>query len=212
VLRACSGIFYASNCVYANNSGNLGISESLIVINTLAVKRAELRGGAWSTAGKQVEKFLMLTLCKLYSVSDENYESRFIRDRSKGVDREIDFYLKDSERKYRCEVKLMGQGNPESADAIFARETNVFVADKLSTQNKNQAEQLNVHWVELHSTEGYKRFKNILEKLKIPHKDFNGSIDSALDILFAVGFNTPPLAAVRFGNTNDKMVVNPIVK
>jgi hypothetical protein len=36
-------------------------------------------------------------------------------------------------------------------------------------------------------------------------------------MLFAVGFNTPPqtclpqicaLAAVRFGNTNDKMVVN----
>jgi hypothetical protein len=26
--------------------------------------------------------------------------------------------------------------------------------------------------------------------------------------LFAVGFNTPLLAAVRFGNTNDKAVVN----
>jgi hypothetical protein len=30
--------------------------------------------------------------------------------------------------------------------------------------------------------------------------------------LFAVGFNTPPLAAVRFGNNNDKMVVNPTIK
>lgn len=45
---------------------DLNISESLIVINTLAVKRAALRGGAWSTAGK----LLMLTLCKLYSVNE----------------------------------------------------------------------------------------------------------------------------------------------
>jgi hypothetical protein len=162
-------------------SVKLNISESLIVINTLAVKRAALRGGAWSTAGKQAEKFLMLTLCKLYSVSDKNYEAKFTRDNSKDVDREIDFYLKDDTRKYRCEVKLMGQGNPESADAIFARETNVFVADKLSIQNKNQADQLNVYWVELHSNEGYKRFKNILEQLKIPHKNLDGDINSVLD-------------------------------
>jgi len=78
----------------------------------------------------------------------------------------------------------MGQGNPESADAIFARETNVFVADKLSTQNKNQAEQLNIHWVELHSKDGYKRFKNVLEELKIPHEDFSNNIDSALEVIF----------------------------
>lgn len=162
----------------------LNISESLIVINTLAVKRAALRGGAWSTAGKQVEKYLMLTLCKLYSVSDKNYETKFIRDRSKGFDREIDFYLKNDTKKYRCEVKLMGQGNPESADAIFARETNVFVADKLSDQNKNQFEQSNINWVELHSKDGYKRFKNILEKLKIPHENILDNIDSMLEVIF----------------------------
>ena len=34
-------------------SVDLNVSESLIVINTLAVKRAELRGGLWSTAGKR---------------------------------------------------------------------------------------------------------------------------------------------------------------
>ena len=43
-------------------SVDLNVSESLIVINTLAVKRAALRGGLWSTAGKSVEKYLMLTL------------------------------------------------------------------------------------------------------------------------------------------------------
>ncbi|MDR2658986.1 MAG: CfrBI family restriction endonuclease [Spirochaetaceae bacterium] len=167
-------------------SVKLNISESLIVINTLAVKRAALRGGAWSTAGKQVEKFLLLTLCKLYSVSDNNYDSQFRRDRSKDVDREIDFYLKDNDKKYRCEVKLMGQGNPESADAIFARGTNIFVADKLSNQNKKQAEELKTYWVELHSKDGdgYKRFKNVLEALKIPHSDFNGNIDASLNTIF----------------------------
>ncbi|VBB45092.1 hypothetical protein TRIP_D300068 [uncultured Paludibacter sp.] len=36
-------------------SVDLNVSESLIVINTLAVKRAELRGGLWSIAGKRVE-------------------------------------------------------------------------------------------------------------------------------------------------------------
>jgi len=37
-------------------SVELNINESLIVINTLAVKRSALRGGLWSTAGKKVEK------------------------------------------------------------------------------------------------------------------------------------------------------------
>lgn len=43
-------------------SVELNINESLIVINTLAVKRAALRGGLWSTAGKKVEKPIMQTL------------------------------------------------------------------------------------------------------------------------------------------------------
>jgi len=37
-------------------SVDLNVAESLIVINTLAVKRSALRGGLWSTAGKRVEK------------------------------------------------------------------------------------------------------------------------------------------------------------
>jgi len=43
-------------------SADLNVSESLIVINTLAVKRAEVRGGLWSTAGKRVEVPLMKAL------------------------------------------------------------------------------------------------------------------------------------------------------
>jgi hypothetical protein len=69
-------------------SVDLNVSESLIVVNTLAVKRAELRGGLWSTAGKRVERPLVETLCKLYSVSEKNYKAKFKKDNSKGFDRD----------------------------------------------------------------------------------------------------------------------------
>jgi hypothetical protein len=161
----------------------------LIVINTLAVKRAALRGGLWSTAGKSAEKYLMMTLCKLYQVPDNYYDaSHFVKDKGKKVDREIDFYLLNKGKEYLCEVKLMGKGNPESADAIIARDTNVFVADTLSLQNKNQCDQLGVNWVALRDKDGYQRFKLALEKLCIPHKDYNGNLDvdllKILDDLF----------------------------
>ncbi|MDR0978113.1 MAG: CfrBI family restriction endonuclease [Endomicrobium sp.] len=77
-----------------NVSVDLNISESLIVMNTLAVKRAQLRGGLWSTTGKNVEKYLMLALCKLYNVNKQYYDaSHFTKDIHKDVDREVDFYF-----------------------------------------------------------------------------------------------------------------------
>jgi hypothetical protein len=165
-------------------SADLNVSESLIVINTLAVKRAALRGGLWSTAGKSAEKYLMLTLCKLYKVDEKYYDAvHFVKDGSKKVDREIDFYLLNKGEKYLCEIKLMGKGNPESADAIIARDSNVFVADTLSQQNKNQCDQLGIHWVALRDTNGYKRFKLVLEKLDIPHTDYTGNLDVDLPII-----------------------------
>jgi hypothetical protein len=165
-------------------SVDLNVSESLIVINTLAVKRAALRGGLWSTAGKSAEKYLMLTLCKLYQVAENNYDaSHFVKDKGKKVDREIDFYLLNNDKEYLCEVKLMGKGNPESADAIIARDTNVFVADTLSQQNKNQCDQLSVNWIALRDKDGYKKFGEILKKLSIPYTDYKGDLDVDLPIL-----------------------------
>lgn len=165
-------------------SVDLNVSESLIVINTLAVKRAELRGGLWSTAGKRVENPLMKTLCKLYNVDEVNYKAKFLKDNSKGFDREIDFYLIKDGIEYLCEVKLMGSGNPESADAVIARSTNLFVADKLSIQNKSQLDHLGINWVEMRSENGFKRFKLALEKLQIPHKDISDNFDERLDQIF----------------------------
>jgi hypothetical protein len=171
-------------------SVDLNVSESLIVVNALAVKRAQLRGGFWSTAGKIAEKYLMLTLCELYKVDKKYYNaSHFVKDKSKKVDREIDFYLLNNDKKYLCEVKLMGKGNPESADAIIARNSDVFVADTLSQQNKNQCEKLNINWVALREPEGFRRFKLVLEKLNIPHADFKGNLDETLNAILSKLFD-----------------------
>lgn len=171
-------------------SVDLNVSESLVVINTLAVKRAALRGGLWSTAGKSVEKYLMLTLCKLYQVPESNYDAKhFVKDKGKKVDREIDFYLLERDNKYLCEVKLMGKGNPESADAIIARGTNIFVADTLSQQNKNQCDELGIHWIALRDANGFRKFKSILEKLQIPYKDYKGNLDEDLPNILNTLFN-----------------------
>lgn len=167
-------------------SVDLNVSESLIVINTLAVKRAELRGGLWSTAGKRVEKPLMQTLCKLYGVSDKNYAIKVKSQKTDKADfeREIDFYLVDDGHQYKCEVKLMGRGNPESADAVIARDSKVFVADKLSETNKKQLDSLKVEWVELRSKDGFQRFQKVLENLKISHSKFIKNIDKELELIF----------------------------
>jgi len=166
-------------------SVDLNISESLIVINTLAVKRAALRGGLWSTAGKRAEKYLMLTLCQLFDIPS-NYYNQVQNPKSM---REVDFYLKNKDKNYRCEVKLMGTGNPESADAVIARNSDLFVADTLSELNKRQLNQLNVEWIELRNENGYKKFPSILEKFNIPYTDFHENLDEKLNHIFEEVFN-----------------------
>src|SRR3989339_1087461 len=167
-------------------SVDLNVSESLIVINTLAVKRAAIRGGSWSTAGKRVEKPLMQTLCKLYGVSDKNYalkiDGRELKEDE--FEREIDFYLIEGKNQYKCEVKLMGIGNPESADAVIARDSKVFVADKLSDTNKKQLASLNMEWVELRSQDGFKKFDILLKNLNIPHIKLSSDFDKKLETVF----------------------------
>lgn len=171
-------------------SVDLNVSESLIVINTLAVKRSALRGGLWSTAGKRVEKPLMQTICKLYSVPDDCFEMKMqTADTAQTFQREIDFYLINKNQKYKCEVKLMGRGNPESADAVIARDSSIFVADKLSDTNKAQLDSLNIKWVELRDKIGFRKFKDILKSLKIPYRELNkNNLDSQIDKIFKAIF------------------------
>lgn len=164
-------------------SVDLNVSETLIVINTLAVKRSALRGWLWSTAWKRVEKPLMQVLCQLYGVSSENYRIQIVwgwRSTDGDFEREIDFFLCNNGNNYKCEVKLMWKGNPESADAVIARDSTVFVADKLSDTNKMQLDSLSVLWVELRSDNWFRRFKKILETLNIPHTEYSWVIDDDL--------------------------------
>jgi hypothetical protein len=159
-------------------SVELDLGENLIVINTLAVKRSALRGGIWSSAGKQVEKPLMSALCMLLRVPQEHYDQSTLPAHV----REVDFYLiPQPDRPKRCEVKLMGKGNPESADVVVARESRVFVADKLSDLNKRQLNERNVLWVELRDSDALTQFSHVLSALDIPHTPFRGAMDAAMD-------------------------------
>ena len=170
-------------------SVDLTIEESLIVINALAVQRAKIRGGIWSSVGKRVEKPLMLTLCAIYEIPKENY---FLKDTSilDISTRESDFFFKNNNRKYRCEIKLMGRGNPESGDAAFARDCDVLIADTMSIKLKNQLEKSNIEWIELKSLDKFKKIEEILQKFFIPHKKISTAketrqvIDNALDKIF----------------------------
>jgi hypothetical protein len=151
----------------------LNLNESLVVITSLAVKRAAITGGAYSAIGKNVEGPLMLTLCKLFQVPEKNYALTLEGggQASNGdFEREIDFFFLENENVHKCEVKLMGKGNPEVADAVIARESKVFVADKLSDTNISQLDSLNVYWTYLRSENGYLRFAKTLSGLGIKHK------------------------------------------
>ena len=162
-------------------SVDLNINESLIVINTLAVKRAALRGGFYSATGLRTEKPLMRTLCALFSVPSEYFEESIVTTSASGIEREADFnFVRDAER-YRCEIKLMGKGNPESADAAYARDAQVFVADTISELGKAQFNESGIYWVELRDEDGYQRFGDVLTALSIPHQPFEGDVQEALD-------------------------------
>ena len=167
----------------------LNAHESLVVLNTLAVKRAQLRGGLWSTAGKQAEKPLMLTLCELFKI-----ESKYFRVKTEGgqnttdYDREIDFFFVDNKAiEQKVEVKLMGQGNPESADAVIARHSKVFAGDSLSDSNIKQFNTLGIKWIELRSKNRFDQFKNIMKDFGIPYSDYtptNNDILRSINLVF----------------------------
>ncbi|EAJ4502364.1 CfrBI family restriction endonuclease [Campylobacter upsaliensis] len=157
---------------YKNIAVELNLSESLLVINALATKKIALRGGAWSSIGKRVEKPLMLTLCEKCGVKQEFINAEvFSKNKDLDFDRKVDFklYNVDKSKEYRVEVKLMGKGNPESADAVIARDSHIFIADTLSEQNKKQLKALGIEFLELKNNERILLdFMNILKNLQIP--------------------------------------------
>ena len=150
-------------------SVRLNLNETVVVINALAVRRAGLRGGAWSSIGKNVEGPLMETICRAFRVPEERFTHSVESDKAL---REVDFNLfTPGGERVKCEVKLMGQGNPESADAVVARGSQVFVASSLSDLNKRQLDQLGVHWTELQRERGFLRFAQTLRAFGVPFED-----------------------------------------
>lgn len=163
-------------------SVRLSLAESLIVINALATKKLQIRGGAWSAIGKRVEKPLVDELCRRAGVPEEYIDRKpFRRDKSLPYDRETDYRLLDMAGKIcRVEVKLMGRGNPESADVTIARDTDILIADTLSTQSQSQLISRGTQFLTLHNNPTILQdFSNILDSLNIPHKNKNGPIPSA---------------------------------
>jgi len=166
-------------------SVELNLSETLIVVNALAVKRAALRGGAWSTAGKRVEKMLFQTLCLLYHVPKANLELTGFSD----MDHELDFVLIAQDgRRLSGEIKLMGRGNPESISAALAHQNDVFIADTLSDLNQRQLDERGIAWIELRSPQGFRKFFDVLGRLNVPCSDFAGELDARLTEIFVTLF------------------------
>ena len=151
----------------------LSLTESLIVINALATKKLQIRGGAWSAIGKRVEKPLVDELCRLAGVPEENINREiFKKDKNLPYDREVDYKLISVTGKvYRVEVKLMGRGNPESADATIARNSDIFIADTLSEQNRAQLASTGTEYLMLRNNKNIMPdFTKILDRLDIPHR------------------------------------------
>ena len=188
-------------------SFDLNLNESLILFNTLALKRSTLQDRLWNETGKQIKKPLMIALCALFKVPKKYYDQTNLPE----SEREADFYLFDETgRDYPCEVKLMGKGNPESADAVFARGGSVLVANKLSDTNKQQMDSEGILWVELQTGNGYKRFEEVLQTLSIPYKPFNGDLQGTLDKILPVILSddvqdsvTPEVVLIESEQSND---------
>ncbi len=148
---------------FGDVSIRLDLNESLVVINGLMAQRI----GVWNAASKQVKCPLMETLCRLFEVESRFYDRALADDDSL---REVDYYLLPPHRdRAKCEVKLMGRGNPESADVIHARDTDVFIASTLSDTNRRQLNDAGVFWTELQVSKGFLRFQKTLYELGIPH-------------------------------------------
>ena len=56
-------------------------------------------------------------------------------------------------------------------------------ADKLSDKNKEQANRLGVQWIELRTEDGYKRFKNVLQTLNVPHSELTEELTARLETI-----------------------------
>ncbi len=154
-------------------------SESLLIFNSLAVKRAQISGGNWSSVGMQVETPLLQTLCLLYGI-DGRYHRKAMKKDSRY---QVDYMLQRRGVEYRCEVKLNGRGNPESVTSAIARDPRILLADWISDQNREKLNASDIAWIDFSDQRGFRRFADVLDKFQIPHSEPQGldRLDSILD-------------------------------
>ena len=151
-----------------NNEYVFNAKDFLKMILSTSTNHAKLKGGFASSFGKQVEKPLIKTICKIFGVSENNYEENDQQDDG-SYSRETDFYIIDDDNnKFKVEFKMMGRGNPEGADSLYARDTSIFMGDTLSETVKKQCEDNGVYWIELRNN-GWNKFGEVLESLNIKY-------------------------------------------
>lgn len=158
-------------------------NESYNIINVLSTRKASIRGGIYSTAGKRVEKPLLTTLCRLLQVPEENYNQQSDMIPETPL-REVDYWIMDDQIAHKCEVKLMGGGNPENADVLFARDTEIFVADRLSNINKQQLDEAGIKWTAMDDGGTLEQFADTLDHFGIQNTRFSGDLNMELERIF----------------------------
>lgn len=153
--------------------------ESILIINSLAVKRAQISGGNWSSVGMSVESPLLQCLCLLFDVDPRYHRGGVKKDNRY----QVDYMLQRSGVEYRCEVKLNGRGNPESVTSAIARDPRILLADWVSKQNEEKLNASAIAWVNFSETLGYRRFGDVLDRYAIPHTtpDDLSRLDDILD-------------------------------
>jgi len=86
---------------FNNVTVKLNLNESLVIINALAIRRSQIRGGKWSAVGKNIQTPLPETMCVIYAIPKGHYGA----GTRMGL-REVDFTLWNKHGKeIKCEVK-----------------------------------------------------------------------------------------------------------
>ena len=134
--------------------------ESLLLVNSLAVKRDQIRAGYWASVGNGAEEPLMRTLSTLYGLQDEQFRSGLKKDGRY----QVDFLIQHSGVECPCEVKLNGRGNPESVTAAIARNPRILLADHISSQNREKLDSMSIAWVDFSEDGGFRGFGRALRK------------------------------------------------
>lgn len=125
--------------------------ESIIFVNIISAMKLTIQGGAWSEVGKQTEKGLLFTICKLLNISDSDYVLIFdeMKKRELVGNREIDAIIFSKDKKpITVELKLLGIGNPEIGDEALARKVDLFLIDRLTEMMIAEAGKIGVNVIE----------------------------------------------------------------